>query len=78
MFKRWTLRDMLERERDLRIEAELKAAEVTAQVEALMVVASKQVGELELSPEEEAKLGEFFELGPGKDPGGGISEVGKG
>ncbi len=27
MFKRWTLRDMLERERDLRIEAEIRAME---------------------------------------------------
>jgi hypothetical protein len=38
-----------------------------------MLVASKQVGDLELSPGEEDKLGEFFELGPGKEPGIGES-----
>jgi len=46
---------------------------LTAQVQALMLVASKQVGDLELSPGEEDKLGEFFELGPGKEPGIGES-----
>ena len=73
MFYRWTLRDMLDRERDLRIEAEIRTETLTAQVEALMLVASKQVVDLELSPGEEDKLGEFFELGPGKEPGIGES-----
>ena len=36
MFYRWTLRDMLDRERDLRIEAEIKAMEYEALLDIIL------------------------------------------
>ena len=75
MFYRWTLRDMLNRERDLRIEAEIRTETLTAQVQALTVIAQKQVDDLELSPEEREQVGKFIELKPEKP---GIGEIGKG
>ena len=49
--------------------------DLTAQVQALTVIAQKQVDDLELSPEEREQVGKFIELKPEKP---GIGEIGKG